>query len=250
MLEKLLLLGTVHNDPAGYDKALRFLEEARPDLVLVELSPFARVFRRRHKADLEKLLVSNLRKAATRNHISFRRAERHPRIGAIRRQIDLPFEYMAACAYTRRHCKRMLLVDYSLFSRRLISSWPELVSIENLATLLSLPSSRTPTVSREYRLAARRVFLNGLSVKDVLESGGEETLELWRERERHMARQITIALEAFKPYNPIYIGGWWHLTAGGSIRTLREILDVPLCRCFLLDEEGARFYQNFMDKSA
>jgi hypothetical protein len=38
-----------------------------------------------------------------------------------------------------------------------------------------------------------------------------------------MVRRIISALERFGPERPVYIGGWWHLSRGGSIKTVREI---------------------------
>jgi pheromone shutdown protein TraB len=63
---RLFLLGTMHSDPDGLGRAARFFRAANPDLILVELSPFARVFRRKHQPSFEKLLRLNLAVAAAR----------------------------------------------------------------------------------------------------------------------------------------------------------------------------------------
>jgi hypothetical protein len=50
-----------------------------------------------------------------------------------------------------------------------------------------------------------------------------------------MAAEIASALELFNPKRPVYIGGWWHLSCGGSVRTLRELLGIGTASCLLLD---------------
>ena len=57
----------------------------------------------------------------------------------------------------------------------------------------------------------------------------------WQERERYMAAEITSALERLSPARPVYIGGWWHLSREGSIKTLRELLGIGAESCRLLD---------------
>jgi pheromone shutdown protein TraB len=231
---RLFLLGTVHRDPDGFGRAARFFRAANPDLILVELSPFARVFRRKHQPSIEKLLRSNLAEAADRRGISLEQAWTHPQISAIRKQIALPFEYRAALGHARRYLKRLLLVDYSAFSKRLTAAWPELIATDNLAVLLSLPSHVSLSASESYLLAARRIYQCNDSAIDAFYPRDKQSIALWQERERYMARQIVAALVVLRPAKAIYIGGWWHLTSAGSIRTLREILGIPLARCILL----------------
>ena len=60
----------------------------------------------------------------------------------------------------------------------------------------------------------------------------------WQEREQYMAAEITSALERFSPERPVYIGGWWHLSCEGSVKTLRELLGIGAASCRLLDRSG------------
>ncbi|MGV8073394.1 MAG: hypothetical protein AB2L11_02365 [Syntrophobacteraceae bacterium] len=57
------------------------------------------------------------------------------------------------------------------------------------------------------------------------------------DREHFMAKQIRRALAVFNPLRPVYIGGWWHLTKGESIPTLRDLLGVQAVQCRLLNGE-------------
>jgi len=50
-----------------------------------------------------------------------------------------------------------------------------------------------------------------------------------------MADEITSALGRLSPERPVYIGGWWHLSCEGSIKTLRELLGIGAESCLLLD---------------
>ncbi len=45
----LLLIGTVHGDPQGYERAMKLLRQVQPDLVTVEVSRFSLRYRRRQE---------------------------------------------------------------------------------------------------------------------------------------------------------------------------------------------------------
>jgi len=241
VLSRLLLLGTVHGDPDGLARARRFLDSHQPDLVLVELSPFGLSFRRRHQGRLQRTLARNLREAASRSCLSFRQALKHSEIRSIRRQLALPFEFRAAASYAGKSPSRLLLVDSSTFSRTCIESWPELISTENLVHLLATPGD-APGDRDTYRLAARRIEGGTFAAVLRMLEAGREVDSRWEERERFMAEQIRAALDVFRPRLAIYLGGWWHLTSGGGIATLRDLLETPFSCCHLLgrDLHGSR----------
>jgi hypothetical protein len=50
-----------------------------------------------------------------------------------------------------------------------------------------------------------------------------------------MAKAIMRLCEIFSPQKPVYMGGWRHLTPGGDVPTLRDILNIPPAQCLLLD---------------
>lgn len=238
MFSNLLLLGTVHSDIRGFKKSIQFLNRHEPDVIFLEISPFAKLFRQRHQGSFHKRLHCNLREAAALCGITFPQALKHPEIVAISRQISLPFEFRAARAYARSRKAGVLLVDYSAFSRLWISSWAGLISTENLMALLSMPSRRAST-EQAYRTAERRITGKGSDrVSTQMENPGHNG-RLWEKREYFMARQIKLAISSLKPRKPIYIGGWWHLTGGGSTLTLRDILMVDPARCYLLNCTGS-----------
>ncbi len=232
-LAQTVFLGSVHGDPQGFRKTRAFLESCEPDVVLVEFSPFARVFRKRRLNSFRQRLWANIREAARRCGLETREAVRRPQIRAIMRQICYPFEYRASAAYSNRSQCRLLLVDYSPFSLKCLLGWPELVSAENLTQLLSMPDDRRPSIADIYETAARSIYNNTVGSAGLMELY-RTTDPLWEFRERFMAKQIRQALYILKPLRPLFIGGWWHLTNAGRIPTLRKILRLEPHQCRLL----------------
>lgn len=235
ILSRLLLMGTVHGDPQGLKRLQSFFGSFKPDLILVELSPFARAFRKRHQTYFQNVLCRNLEHAARKSGVPFRDALKHPRIVSIRRQVCLPFEYRAASSYARNSGAGLFTVDYSLFSRQWIDSWPELISVQNLSVLLSLPSSRTD-VAQVYRLASYHIRGTKDSSLHGIFKKTDPSSELWEVRERYMAEEVGKLLFLFRPARPVYIGGWRHLVSGGAVPALRDLLKVESFRCRLLSE--------------
>lgn len=234
-LSRLLLIGSVHSDPDGFRRSIGWLRFFKPDLVLVELSPFGLLFRKAHERCFQQTLLSNLEEAAETCDIPFKQALKHPEIMSARRQISLPFEYRAASEYALHSRATVRLVDDSSFSRKWIATWPEMISIENLVSLLSLPL-RERSVQRAYRSAALRIRSEAISELDMLMERGKWTEERWRKRERFMADQIRKTLHERVFQKAVFLGGWWHLTTSTQALTLRTILGLAPDHCYLLDE--------------
>jgi hypothetical protein len=229
--QSLTLLGTVHSDPGGFSRTRVFLERHRPDLILVEISAFGLKYRQERSSELRRTFLDSLRMVSGKMNIDFGRAVRHVRIASILRQISVPFEYRASSAYAKKTGTDLIPVDCSDFSREWIEkTWPEMISAQNIERLLELESSG-PGVSSLYARAAERISL-GSSLPETL----TETDALrWRKREQFMAAEITSALQRFSPERPVYIGGWWHLSRGGSVKTIRELLGIEADSCRLLN---------------
>lgn len=232
----LSLIGGVHQDPDGYRRCLRLILWLQPDILFVEISPFALSYRLHHHRELRETLRSNLRQAAARIGIPLPTAMRHPGVQAIRRQIQLPFEYRAASRYATFYGTKLIAVDSSSFSRRWIETWPELLAAENLMVLITMDDTKTRSDSHVYRAAAGHV--SSTQAANNMGSGWINRITHldadWKERERHMAGRIKEAILRHRPKQPVYVGGWWHLTRGHTNPTLRDIFQVPAKRCFLL----------------
>ncbi len=226
----LILLGTVHSDPRGFSRTRAFLESHGPDLILVEISPFALQFRKERSSELRKTFLERLATVCQKLRIEPDSAMKHVQIASILRQIGIPFEYRASAAYAKSAAAGLIAVDYAEFSREWISTWPEMISAENIERLLELESA-APQVSSLYAQAARRIGSGSLFLETL---PGGNTLR-WQEREEYMAAEIISALEHFNPERPVYIGGWWHLSCGGGVKTLRELLGIGAASCLLLN---------------
>lgn len=228
-------MGSVHGDERGFVRTLRFLNSFQPDLVLVEFSLYGKIFRDRHQHALQQSLSHNLAIAASNCGLTFRRALRHPQIKAIRRQLALPFEYRAALRFSQTTGSPLVLVDYSPFSRRMIRHWPELLSSGNLRSLLALPEGNRPSPAITYELAARTILKKYPTIASCIEYHNSSTNSLRQKRERFMAARIRSALKQFGPRRAVYLGGWQHLTLGGNLPSLRELLGLEQAPGFLLD---------------
>ena len=232
---RLILVGAVHGDDRGFVRTARFLQSFQPDFIFVELSPYAKAFRERNQFTLQQRLNQNLRMAAKQCGLHFKDALTHPEIKAIRRQLSLPLEYRAARQFVRATEASLALVDYSPFSRRMIQLWPELLTSENLASLLRLPRDGRPEVARIYDLAARSIRGESPLLAGFVESEDDEPDSLWEKRERHLANAIRSTMQNLHPAKAVYLGGWRHLTPGGSFPSLRELLGIEISQCYLLD---------------
>jgi len=207
---RLILLGTVHHDRAGFRRTLRALARLRPDRILLELSPFAWAFRQRHGARLQRTLMANLKIICRRHRVPLARALRHPEIQLIQRQLALPFEYRAALRYTRQTPASLLLIDSSAASSAYLKTWPELIATDNLARLL-LPCepNRRDSVTGQYRQAER--LLDQARIQDV-PPATRPPAAAGSAREGYLARQIECAMAGPLPYRLLYLGGWQHLS--------------------------------------
>ena len=84
-----VLIGTVHGDPQGYERAWKLLRGLKPDLVTVEVSRFSLRYRQRREGRWQRLLQQALAElpAAAAGHLAIRR---------LAAQITLPFEVQVA----------------------------------------------------------------------------------------------------------------------------------------------------------
>lgn len=239
VLAGLLLVGTVHHDHAGFRRARSLLLKVRPEIVLVEISPYSLAYRTEHQRELRRTLDFNLEAAAAKAGVHPAQARSHPQIAAVRRQLELPFEYRAADAFSRETGAELHAVDDCSFSRRWIATWSELVAAENLAILLTLPRTTT-TAFHAYKEARRRIGGQISPTVRGLKWWNPDDEKLWRERERFLAERVVETLEPSRPVKALYLGGWQRLVPGGSFPSLRELLGLDPSRCLLLDRAEYR----------
>ena len=234
ILSGLLLVGTVHDDPAGFRRVRRLLRIYCPGVVLVEISPYSLAYRKEHGRMLRRLLATNIAAAAARAGTEPDRAARHPCIAAVRKQLGMPFEYRAGEVFSLETGAELHTVDDSTFSLRWISTWSDLISTENLTVLLSLPRTGRSVV-RAYAEARRRVDGKCPATLQELTEWSDEDEGPWRDRERVLAENVTGVLAQSHPERSVYVGGWQRLITNGRFPSLRELLSVEPSRCLLLD---------------
>lgn len=234
---RFFLIGTVHGDPRGFRRLRRFLDRFQPDLILVEMSPFAWAYRKTHGLSLHRTLNQRIRQAAALHGWDPKRALTHPQVKAIRRQIAMPFEFRASYQYAQCHKSWPLLIDRSDFSASMVAFWSELLSVRNLEYLLALPaSSPSLDIVNHYR-KARTLVHPTPSRMPTMEHGCDGMEEsLLQDREESLAERIRGTIAAVVPKRCAYVGGWEHLRDQVKPPSLRCLLGVPQGRCHLLDD--------------
>ncbi len=215
----IILLGTVHGDPQGYERALELLRRWQPDLVTVEVSRFSLRYRQRQEANWQRLLQQALAAlpGAAAGHLALRR---------LAAQVALPFEVRAARDYSRQSGIPWRPLDLGGPSRRHLPRYArELMSPENLKALVTTADEPLEDfVTREYRrarLTCRRPTwrLPGLDP----ETRRRECVQVRRLR-RYLTRYARVT----------YLGGWEHLAPWRDGDGMwAELVDLKPLRLFL-----------------
>uniref|UniRef100_A0A832A501 Uncharacterized protein n=1 Tax=Desulfacinum infernum TaxID=35837 RepID=A0A832A501_9BACT len=229
--EGLFLVGTCHWDPHGLGRCRTLLDLLAPDVVLVEVSPFAVWIRKEHRRFFLRLFRKNVATAAAAHGMSLRAALCMPAVRRILRQCALPFEWRAA---RNRHAERgtpYFCVDRSDASRLFVSDWPHWLSSDNLKALLRSNAPVPPSVAEEYGRA--RAALSGITpaASRFLAADGS----LWERRERWLEQTVRATLRVLAPTRLVYLGGWSHVVPNAGVSLfdrLRDCAPVSL----LLDE--------------
>lgn len=218
----LILIGTVHGDPRGQNRAGKLLLHLRPELVTVEISPFSLNYRLKHGSRWHRQLAAALAELPAG-------AEGHLAIQRLAAQVVLPFEVGAAREYSRRVNVPWRPLDLGFLSRRHLPRYAtELLSPANLEALLATPDGEMEDfVAGEFRRA--RQALAGASRRRLF-PGAPETLR----RERFLVRRLRGLVSRHR--RVVHLGGWEHLVAWEDSPGLwRDLADLKPRRV-LLDE--------------
>lgn len=218
---RIILIGTVHGDPQGYERAVRLLGYLRPDLIAVEISPFSVRYRAARQEYWRRLFEAALARLPAE-------ARLHPALRRVAAQIEMPFEWRAACDYGRRAGVSWRPVDLSGLARRHLPLYEkELLSPENIKKLWE-----TPEDSWENQVAAayRRARLSDWRPLRRFPGSRDGILHL---RERTLAARLRRL--ASRKRRVAYLGGWEHVAswedggglygALGDLKPLRIFLD-------------------------
>ncbi len=220
----LILLGTVHGDPQGYERAWRLLSFFKPDLITVEISRFSVRYRKRQERRWQHLLEQALEDLPAS-------ARTHPAIQRLAAQVALPFEVRVARDWGCRHGTPWRPLDLGGPSRRHLPRYGrELLTPANLRALLGIPDgSLKDLVATEFR-RAHQAYQR--SPWRLLPHAAPETLK----RERVLARRLRrLALPGCRL---VHLGGWEHLVPWQDGYGLWHLLmDLKPCRLLLKDAD-------------
>jgi hypothetical protein len=216
----LILIGTVHGDPQGYERAWALLNHLDSDLVTVEISPFSLRYRLRHGPRWQRQLRQALSELPAE-------AARHVAIQRLMAQVALPFEVRAVRDFSRNRQVPWRPLDLGFLSRRHLPRYgTELLNPANLRALLNTPDGELKEyVAAEFRRARlavartpRRLFAPGDS-----EAGRREGF-LARRLRRLASRYGRVA----------HLGGWEHLVPWPDSPNLWwQVADLTPGRLFL-----------------
>jgi len=223
----LILIGTVHGDPQGYERAMKLLQRWQPDLVTVEVSRFSLRYRRRQEPRWQRLLRQALEElpAASAEHLAIRR---------LLAQVALPFEVGVARDYSRRYGTPWRPLDLGGPSRRHLPRYArELLAPENMRALLDTEDEPLEDyVAKEYRrarLACDRPLWRPLGAN-------AETVRCFV-RERLLARRLRHCLAGSG--RVAHLGGWEHLAPWRDGASLWQgLADLGPLRLFLDEADG------------
>jgi hypothetical protein len=241
---QLTLIGTVHRDPHGRQRLTSLLEQLQPDLLTLEMSPFALHYRQTRARPQRLRLERILERLADETGRPLQELLGLQVIRDIDHLLDLPYEYQAARAFADGSGNPLVLIDDSnISSRKLKRVEAELISYRNLQTLIALPAVESPPQPESYATAQnllqgnlapsiRRAFLN--------QRRGEEEVG---PRDQAMAEQLRKLRDQDYSRQLVHIGGWVHLLDDPQGETLfSRLADLSPVRRLL--HEPARIPRN------
>jgi hypothetical protein len=215
-IPSLIMVGTVHRDPKGYPKLLQLLEREQPALITVEVSPYGRNFRSQQSAALRITLRENLAAIQKEEGRPLREIISQNAILEIFFLLQDPYEWRAAKAYADLYGIVPRDIDLSCYSEDKLSHLSELISVENLRTLLRIPfPDLSKQVESEYS-RAQFLFFHPPSTRSPIQEVGE--------REACMAEKIRRFAQQGNGKKILHIGGWEHLIAFSQGKSLFGLL--------------------------
>ncbi|MDD3581053.1 MAG: hypothetical protein PHW74_08530 [Desulfobacca sp.] len=225
-MAELILVGTVHGDPQGYQRAWKCLECWRPSLITVEISPFSLRYRQRHGPAWRRQFqrASSQLPPGARQHLALRRIEA---------QLAWPFEAQAAQDYAQQHNIGWRAIDSGRLSRSQLRRYhSELLTPKNFHNLLLTEDGDWGQyISTEYRQAHLAL---GHPKRFAFPCRYLWTSPSMLRRDRIMARRLRALAQVASPV--VHLGGWTHLLTGTGLTTLAQHLADLKPQRWLLDQ--------------
>jgi hypothetical protein len=223
---EIFLVGVVHGDPDGYEKARRLLNRIRPQTISVEISEYSWQVRRRQEPRWQRRFQRGVESLP-------RQQRKHPALQRVAAQIAYPFEVRAAEDYAQRHGVLWQAVDINAVAREHLPRYrEELLSSQNLRNLALTPESDWGEyILQEYRRARRALGKDqgrGIGIGDT-EVSPQEAM-----REKVLAQRVRRLAQ--KWLRVVHFGGWEHLLTLGQRKTMADFLTAWRPQRLLLDE--------------
>ncbi len=237
MSTELILIGTVHHDPCGYEKLSALLSTTSPRLITLEFSPYGRGFRTKNRHRLSQQLLSLYWRANARIPCRSCGSE-HGALPASMRSllatITYPFEFLAVRDYARRCKLPFYCIDLSHISRqnlRILKQ--EALSADNIDRLLTVADKNShQSVEMCYKKAWQCWHATGSSTACAMRDISGDA-----EREWHMSRRIRNLFFRHPHKRLVHVGGWEHMTDHPDRVTLYTLLkDISPTRILLADD--------------
>jgi hypothetical protein len=221
----LVLVGTVHHDPHGYDKLQRVLAVVQPDIITLELSPYGRGFRTKHSRKLSQRILSRIPAVAGREHPAPGTESRYHLPAALEQllaTITFPFEYRAARDYAATRCVPLYCIDLSHISRHMVRMLKtEALTNRNIKMLLALPDKELQdSVNMCYKRAAA-VWQEHPGCQRLPYLAVDPSAV---ERDEHMSRRLRNLCKRLPKKTIVHIAGWEHCANSAGLLDLYGLL--------------------------
>jgi len=187
---KLVLVGTVHRDPAGKNRLLKKLEALRPAALSLEVSPASVELRRKWGYRWRKTFRDRLAKLSYETGLGPKNLMNQAKIRGVFEYLRLPYEYRAAMTYAAaQNCPVFLLDESEIAEAYLKRVESEILTEKNMALLLEAEQNLTldEEVAAEYARAQNHAFKQ--------KSWNDARLaqpEAWAKREARLSQKIRL----------------------------------------------------------
>ena len=209
---QLTLIGTVHRDPQGLQRLSALLERLQPNLLTLEMSPYALQYRQARGPTQLLRLERVLEQLATETGHSLLELRSCQAVVDIQNLLALPYEYRAARHYVDQHDCRLALIDMTEVSTRKLKRVESgLITYRNLKILTALPE--VDAAQRQESYSTAQALLLNTSEAAVRSAYLQQRrgLEGIGPRDQHMAEQIRRLMHDDTCRHLVHVGGWVHL---------------------------------------
>lgn len=190
------------------------LEELRPDLVILEVSPMSIFLRRTYGLICRKILTRNIRAMGIKPNRE---------LLDIEACIGLPYEYTAVRDYCRKSGAAFRLADVSIISLARYFHTYKLVTRKNILAAAEVDCGRS---GQESGIAMSIFNKNDILLRNMkLSRFRQDRLAVYREK--ILLRRVRRLVRAHPGERIIYAGGWEHLLDDPENRLLYSGFPLP-----------------------